>query len=188
MIILAAALLAEVVPPKPIGDPGQWISSSDYPAGALAKAASGSTIVELMIDTDGRISQCRVDTSSGSIELDATACALIKARGRFTPGKDASGRRIEGIYRQRVAWVMPRDVSIPLPATPESLAIAVDVDSKGLVERCDLLEGGELVAQGAPNPCIRYPAGAKLRTAAGSDGRPIAYRIVMRQSTEVTAR
>jgi protein TonB len=180
--------LAEALAPKPIGDPGAWITTDDYPAEALAKDVSGTTLVELVIDDTGRVTQCRTGESSGSVELDATACALIKARGRFTPGKDANGNTVESLYRQRVAWIMPKDAVLAIPPKPDVLAVAVDVNEAGIIEACEVLEGKNLVGPGMLNPCLRYAVGAKIRRAANADGKIVPYRIITRQSTTVTPR
>lgn len=187
MMTLAVMLAAAPVPPKPVEDPGMWITPDDYPAGALKIAQTGTTIVELLIDSTGRVRDCHTESSSGSIELDATACALFKVRGKFTPARDATGKRVDGVHRQRVTWEVP-DKSSPLPPKAQIVAIAVDVDQEGLVEGCKVTEGAEWVIPGQPTPCIRFPVGSKTRQATGRDGEPVSYRMVMRQITEITAR
>ncbi|UIJ47089.1 energy transducer TonB [Sphingomonas cannabina] len=87
-------------PPKlaakatPRGNPGSWFSNDDYPAGARRAGAEGRVTVSLTIGTDGKVTDCRVTSSSGNSELDATTCSLAKRRGRYKPAQDDAGNPI----------------------------------------------------------------------------------------------
>ena len=126
--------------------------------------------------------------SSGSVVLDATTCALIKARAKFSPARDANGKKIEGTYRNRARWELPAGTVVTLPPQPQVIAVAVDVDAKGIVEQCRTIEGVADLKEGQPTPCRGYPVGLRVRPAAGADGKPMAYRIIMRQSMEFKPR
>lgn len=83
------------------------ISSTDYPPAALRAGMQGETRTLITIGTDGRVSDCRIQKSSGSALLDAHSCALVTARFVFDPALDAKGRPVEAKAVQPVAWVMP---------------------------------------------------------------------------------
>jgi protein TonB len=94
---------------KPKGNPGDWVTSDDYPPSALRNNEAGSTGFRLDIGPDGRVTNCTVTSSSGSPDLDQTACRLLPRRGRFTPAKDAAGNGIATTYSSSVRWQIPKD-------------------------------------------------------------------------------
>jgi protein TonB len=104
-------------PPKPSqasgakarGNPGDWVTSDDYPPGALRENAQGVTGFRLDIGPDGRVTACTVTSSSGNSELDQTACRLLPRRARFTPAKDAAGNGMAATYSSAVRWQVPKD-------------------------------------------------------------------------------
>lgn len=83
------------------------ISSDDYPVLALRADMQGVTRTLITIGTDGRVSNCRILKSSGSVLLDAHSCALVTARFVFDPALDSNGQAIEAQAVQPVAWVFP---------------------------------------------------------------------------------
>jgi len=85
----APPLIATKVSPK--GQPSSWFSNDDYPAAARRANAAGRVSVVLTIDTTGKVSGCRVTSSSGNSDLDDTTCRLATRRGRFNPAKDVNG-------------------------------------------------------------------------------------------------
>jgi protein TonB len=58
------------------------------------------------VHTDGRVSGCRIDHSSGSPELDRLTCALTEQRLLYNPALDASGKPTEEIAGRRFRFVM----------------------------------------------------------------------------------
>ena len=91
----------------PIGDPGRWATSDDYPARALREEREGTTRFRVTVGADGRVRNCEVLASSGSTDLDAATCANIAKRARFAPATDASGARVAGHYTSAVRWMIP---------------------------------------------------------------------------------
>ncbi|MDE0879422.1 MAG: TonB family protein [Sphingomonas bacterium] len=83
---------------SPRSNPGNWFSNDDYPPAARRAEAQGRVSVALTIDTNGRVSDCRVTSSSGNQDLDNATCSLAKRRGRFSPAKDPNGNAIESTY------------------------------------------------------------------------------------------
>lgn len=91
------------------GDPSRWITNDDYPSSALRSEESGTVAISWEINTQGRVENCRVTSSSGSSALDQAACSLITRRGRYSPALDQSGNPIRSRSSRRVTWRLPDD-------------------------------------------------------------------------------
>ncbi len=92
------------------GDDAEWtggrITDRDVPKSARdALRQGGTTSVLISVSDSGRATGCRLTRSSGSGELDATACRLILQRFRFRPATDRSGNRIAGQIEYDQEWV-----------------------------------------------------------------------------------
>ena len=99
-------------PPKgaaPKGNPGNWATANDYPSRALREEREGVTGFRVTVGPDGRVTDCQITSSSGSPDLDQTACDKIRQRARFTPATDGEGQPTTGSYSNRVRWVIPKD-------------------------------------------------------------------------------
>lgn len=94
------------------------ISNADYPPAAFAANEQGTTAVKIMVGEDGAVTGCEVEETSGSKALDAASCALITARYRFAPARDAQGLATPSIVRRRIAWRLQADT----PARPARTA------------------------------------------------------------------
>ena len=101
-------------PPRPLGNPGDWIGTNDYPPAALRAGTEGTVGFRLTLDAAGVPSDCTVTASSGSDALDLSTCALVRARARFTPASIA-GNPTTGTYNSRVRWVLPAGAGSPPP-------------------------------------------------------------------------
>lgn len=92
--LIATPLAArEPTGPVPRQSPGTWLRDEDYPSSESVKGARGITEFTLLLDAGGSVHDCRVDRSSGSVALDATACALLKERASFFPARDGQGKK-----------------------------------------------------------------------------------------------
>jgi len=89
------------------GDPARWVSQDDYPARALREEREGTTAISWDINTEGRVENCRVTSSSGSPDLDEAACRAITRRGRYQPALDQSGKPIRSSSSRRIRWEIP---------------------------------------------------------------------------------
>lgn len=77
------------------------LSPDDYPAEALQKGEQGAAAIRLTVGPEGRVSQCKVEKSSGSPSLDATSCRIYVERARFEPAQADSSPRVA---HTRVDW------------------------------------------------------------------------------------
>ena len=93
----------------PKGNPGNWATANDYPSRALREEREGTTGFRVTVGPDGRVTDCQITSSSGSPDLDQTACDKIRQRARFTPATDGEGNPTSGSYSNRVRWVIPKD-------------------------------------------------------------------------------
>jgi protein TonB len=62
----------------------------------------------MSVDPDGRVGRCVIARSSGSAELDATTCRLVRQRYRFDPARDARGRAVPDLVGDRHLWTPDR--------------------------------------------------------------------------------
>ena len=97
--------------PKPVpkNNPGSWANAGDYPSRALQQEKEGTTRFTVTVGPNGRVTNCTVTGSSGTPELDTTACSKITSRARFDPALDANGQPTTGTYSNSVRWQIPKD-------------------------------------------------------------------------------
>jgi len=95
-----------------IASHAQWlagaISDRDYPDEAKRAGVEGAVAILFTVRRDGRIADCRIDRSSGSVELDRLTCALAVQRLRFDPARDAAGRPVEEVSGRFFRFVLGR--------------------------------------------------------------------------------
>lgn len=163
MDILLMAAVASATAAEPIGDPGTWITSADYPSSEVQTGSAGATETVLLIDEKGEVRDCRVRLSSGSATLDATGCALLKVRGKFRPARDGTGARVATYKEQRIVWRRSPDADFRLPGVPSVVSVAVDVDVDGVIQGCTLLE--KAPPRAAPPPTLAFPTRRAVRPA-----------------------
>jgi len=121
MAALCAPSLAQDDPlPRatPVGNPGAWIPPDGYPPAAKASAEEGRVAFTLAVDETGRVTDCKVTTSSESPLLDETTCNFMMANGRFTPPRDKKNKPVASQWSSSVRWKL----EAPAPAaTPTSI-------------------------------------------------------------------
>lgn len=95
----------------PMGNPGDWIGTNDYPRSAIRAGEEGRVRVTLAIGPDGTPSGCSVAASSGSWALDNTTCTILMQRGRFDLARPGGAGSKPGEVRRwtspSVRWVLP---------------------------------------------------------------------------------
>ncbi len=141
--------------PIPAGNPGIWVTTNDYPPFALSEEREGVVGFSLMIGRDGKVTSCDITSSSGSPDLDSTACLLITQRARFSPAKDARGKTQIGRYANRVRWQIPSKGqnavrNLPIPKQGQA-SFSFTVDENGKPSDCTM--SGSPETQGAKTPC-----------------------------------
>jgi len=108
---------APPAPPAPVisqaatakGNPQSWVTTDDYPPGALREERQGVSGIAWTINEQGRVENCHVTAPSGSPDLDDAACRLVTRRGRYAPAKDQSGNPIKQTDARRFRWQIPTE-------------------------------------------------------------------------------
>ena len=102
------------------GTPARWlrgrITDRDYPREAIAGQIQGTLVTRYGIGANGRVDSCTIVSSSGSALLDTTTCRLVRQRFRYSPARDAAGRKVPDVLTEDHAWVMepaPREAMTP---------------------------------------------------------------------------
>jgi protein TonB len=85
------------------------ILPSDYPKHLGDAGIGGRVGVTFTVETNGRVTNCRISHSSGLPELDALTCRLMEQRFRFRPSTDRYGRPIPEEVDWDQDWIAPRD-------------------------------------------------------------------------------
>lgn len=91
----------------PLGSPGRWATSADYPAAELRREIEGTARFRVTIGTDGRVRNCEIVSSSGSPGLDRATCENVAKRARFKPATDETGATVSGTYSNAIRWEIP---------------------------------------------------------------------------------
>lgn len=95
---------------QPRGDQGGWFPQDSYPAAARRAGAEGRVSVSVDVGVNGRVTACRVTSSSGNEDLDTATCRLATRNGRFEPARDAAGEVIPSTTALRnVRWRLLAD-------------------------------------------------------------------------------
>jgi protein TonB len=84
------------------------LSATDYPRVLRGAGVGGRVEIHITVDPDGQVGRCLVIRSSGSAELDATTCALVRERYRFEPARDAAGRAVADLVGESHLWTSGR--------------------------------------------------------------------------------
>jgi TonB family protein len=125
---------------KPIGNPGEWVTTNDYPAQALREERQGTVAFTLQVDAKGAVTNCTVTSSSGTPALDQETCRLIMLRAKFQPAKNKQGRAIAGKFSSRVRWQIPQSpaspfANIPIPKNNKT-TLTFRINTDGSVSDC----------------------------------------------------
>lgn len=92
----------------PRGNPGRWVTDSDYRTRWINEGLTGTARFTLAIDAAGKVTGCTITRSTGHGELDAATCNLVSKRARFDPARDGNGKPVAGNYSSAINWVIPR--------------------------------------------------------------------------------
>lgn len=82
----------------------------DLPRALIDADAHGTVEMHFIVAATGRVSDCRVTHGSGNRELDMATCALIKAKLRYRPTRDARGRARADYVDGEQEWTSDRRV------------------------------------------------------------------------------
>ena len=94
--------------PTPVGNPGTWISPDDYPKDALRNEQSAVVAFRLMIDSDGKVSGCKIANLNHDEGFSKLTCELLSKRARFNAAIDANGNPTPSYFISRAIWAVPQ--------------------------------------------------------------------------------
>lgn len=137
-VCVTPAVAKEPVKATPIGSPGDWVNSADYPAIALHMKMAGITAFRLNIDSTGKPTRCEIVESSRFDVLDEVTCKRLIDNARFSPARDEAGQPAEGAYNARVRWVMPPTSEQPISENFGSMFMSIDQSGKATSCRIDI--------------------------------------------------
>jgi TonB family protein len=100
------AAQAQVVTP-PDGSVVGVFRAEDYPSDALRANQQGEVTMRFWVETNGRISDCKVAKSSGSTSLDTNSCGILTERLKLLPARDAKGAPVRSLTTTTVTWSIP---------------------------------------------------------------------------------
>ena len=109
-----AAAAASAAPAIATPQLNELFTTDDYPAAALRRGEHGTVGARIKIDASGAVIDCTIAKSSGSAVLDATTCAVIRARAHYPQLTDADGRAPLRYDVVRIKWVILRDDRLPV--------------------------------------------------------------------------
>lgn len=101
-------LRAIATPATPLNPKKLLVTSADYPEDALRKGISGTVTLLWTIGTDGKVSEGKILSTSGTPSLDNAGCRAVKARGTYLPARDAAGEAVPYYGMRRINWLIPR--------------------------------------------------------------------------------
>jgi TonB family protein len=176
------------IPAKPLGDPGTWVTTNDYPTKELRELRQGTVGFRLIVNSEGNVASCVITVSSGTPGLDSQACQLISLRAKFSPAKNAQGKAVFGSFSSRVRWQIPQSSAYPggnFP-TPKSSTYMMEftINADGSVSDCKVDK--DLMASN--NRPMMTPCDAKITFTPHKNaaGKNIAVRVVQTQIIKVT--
>jgi TonB family protein len=102
----AAAFAALRRPPRT--NMAAVLSNADYPREAMGRNESGAVVIRLMVESDGRISDCSVVLSSGHPQLDDRGCSVALRRARGYPAIGPDGNPVASPMTAGIRWVLPQ--------------------------------------------------------------------------------
>ena len=95
--------------PTPTGNPASWMTTRDYPLGALRAAQSGIVQFRLDVDATGKVAGCSVLSDLKPDAFSNITCGLLTKRAHFKPARDETGRPTKSYYINQIRFVIPGD-------------------------------------------------------------------------------
>jgi TonB family protein len=78
-------------PPQPLSS--HAVTADDYPPVSIRLQEQGKVMVRYVVEADGSVNECTVETTSGRPRLDDAACVLVR-KWRYTPATLAAGKAV----------------------------------------------------------------------------------------------
>jgi TonB family protein len=121
----------------------------DYPPNALDHDDQGQVGIVIRTDPKGAISDCVVEETSKSEDLDKQTCDVIRKRAKFKPALNMQGRAVAGEYRARIRWQIEDEIT---PSDPWAVRTVVNFTSDGRALSCHMEFDGAKALQPGTGP------------------------------------
>ncbi|TFU05829.1 TonB family protein [Polymorphobacter arshaanensis] len=177
-LIATPLVAATLQAPQP---KGALYNPRDYPQSAMRNDEMGVARIRVTVSPKGKPIDCAVIYSSDTESLDKASCAVMLARGSYTPAQDATGQPLYGVVRRLVSWSFglssanhrafeernqPSDIDIivtvtALPAglvAPVAVIADVLVTPTGQIADCNADAGGAVPVELAQLACVQAKA------------------------------
>jgi hypothetical protein len=99
--VVHATLSRHAAPASPISS---WVTSKDYPDGALGGGHNGLVHFRLDVAADGKIEACRVLARTEPDSFGAPTCRILLKRGVMKPALDAQGLPVRSFFVGSFQW------------------------------------------------------------------------------------
>lgn len=93
--------------PEPVRPPGEWATDNDYPLDALAKGIESDVHVRMAVDNAGKVTACIIQDRFPPGGFGELTCKLLRARARFRPALDGTGKPVASYHISSVRWRIP---------------------------------------------------------------------------------
>lgn len=194
-MVVAPMLLAqtstETERPIPTNSPGTWISTEDYPPAALDSRAQGAVGYTLTVDSAGKVTDCKIVSSSGSAALDDRTCSLLRDRARFNVATAEPAR----FYSSHIRWALPAQMAAEQQMPPIEVSSTVSrglraaqltIGSDGLVNECSPFDRPYKNVDAPADLCASFPVGSRCSAPTMHSGKPVRRRIRIQIATETS--
>lgn len=91
---------------KPKGNPGEWVTSRDYPSEMWMMGKRAIVQFRLNIDATGKPSACNIQQSTRPKAFDDAVCKALMRNAKFEPALDADGSPIASYWLNSVTFHM----------------------------------------------------------------------------------
>jgi len=91
---------------EPVGSPGNWLRSSDYPREMIRGLKQGVVQFRLMVSAEGKPTSCHIQSSTKPDEFEDAVCKALMKRASFSPALDADGKPMASYFRSVARFQM----------------------------------------------------------------------------------
>jgi hypothetical protein len=97
--------------PQPAATASDWLNPRDLGLTGVFASYAYTAIYRLVLDTDGRVTDCALLESAGNVDL-GRGCAVLRRVARYTPARDAAGNPIRSVAVHVVSVRMDVEIRI----------------------------------------------------------------------------
>jgi len=92
----------------PLNTPAEWVRTMKAMPRAVLDGQSAVIRFRLMVDPQGKPTQCFIQNATLSAEIAKTTCDILLKGARFSPALDSEGKAIASFYTNSMRWLSAR--------------------------------------------------------------------------------